>query len=701
MISASSQVAHRRHLTTAVIVLIVASAVGIRLYRLGVPDMWVDEFGQAVAASRPLRQLLQLVQKHHGATPVDYLVTSLMVRISREAGFLRLTAVLWGALSVYWIYRVTAYTASRKAAVVAALLLAVSPLHIRYSQELRFYSLFVLLCLVSTEALWQAWRRHTWRAWLIYGLLMLLTLYSHYYGLLILAFHAVWVLAKQLEASSLAQESTPRSGRVVAFIGLAFAVTVAFVPWMVYDAFHEQGLTNIELPIFSTELIIDVITQFSGQERSWWWLWTLFAVVGLIVQIRNSRPTGILWAVWVMASLPIIVILDLFGNYFFHIRQMLFVLPVFLILAATGVSSIVDAVSSALVRAGALRQPQIFQRAILTALTMTIVAATLPQVADYFQEDAQGRHEHWRAAILFIEQNHDRDSVVLAPRTEEYVEYLSQLTAERTKWVRTLAELKTLYEQGSPLWFLETPYIGHVDDHAEMQQWLWSEPHLTFDFGDRFQVYYLQAGKDVPDLWTTARHFTFPNTARMWADQGVALKQDDPQAALLAYEQAIALAGSVAEERVEYLNAAADISSRLGDFAKALRYYDQVLTIRPDYADALIKKGYMLLQLDDPAAAEVVLTTAVAQPGNDSYWLRRWLGVALIRLDRPEQALPHLLKALEYDSQAHDIRFMLGLAYKELEQNDEAAFWWRSYLDHQPSGPFASAARDGLDSISD
>ena len=86
------------------------------------------------------------------------------------------------------------------AGLIAAFLLAISPLHISYSREVWFYALFVLITLMATDVLWRAWKRNDFRAWVLYAGLMILGLYTHIYTGLILIFHAVWVLVKRISA---------------------------------------------------------------------------------------------------------------------------------------------------------------------------------------------------------------------------------------------------------------------------------------------------------------------------------------------------------------------------------------------------------------------------------------------------------------------------------------------------------------------
>ena len=58
--------------------------------------------------------------------------------------------------------------------------------------------------------------------------------------------------------------------------------------------------------------------------------------------------------------------------------------------------------------------------------------------------------------------------------------------------------------------------------------------------------------------------------------------------------------------------------------------------------------------------------------GQDSLILRFGLGQALIKSDEPEEAIGHLLKALEFDAEYSAAFKLLGKAYMQTQQNDLA-----------------------------
>jgi len=106
----------------------------------------------------PLGQLL--LHNIHG--PLHAFVVAMFRLVSENDGWLRLPGAAAGTASVALLFRWLRPRFGSRAALWGALLLAVSPLHIHYSQELRNYSFalcFVLLSLVQLDRLMERWTR--------------------------------------------------------------------------------------------------------------------------------------------------------------------------------------------------------------------------------------------------------------------------------------------------------------------------------------------------------------------------------------------------------------------------------------------------------------------------------------------------------------------------------------------------------------
>ncbi len=130
-------------------------ALALRILRLDFQPLWWDEGYSVWFATHPLAQMAALTaQDIH--PPLYYaLLHGWIGLLGAGPVALRLFSVLLGIVTIPVIYRTGLRLLSRRAALLAAFLLAISPLHVYYSQEVRMYGLVALL---STGVLATAWR---------------------------------------------------------------------------------------------------------------------------------------------------------------------------------------------------------------------------------------------------------------------------------------------------------------------------------------------------------------------------------------------------------------------------------------------------------------------------------------------------------------------------------------------------------------
>ncbi|CAN5324285.1 hypothetical protein BH24CHL10_BH24CHL10_01530 [soil metagenome] len=112
------------------------------------------------------------------------------------------------------VYALAKRLIGRRSAPIAAFLVAVHPLLVRYSQEARGYSLLVLVSTLSTLLLLRAIERPTMPRWVLYGALTGLSLYVHLFALVVVPAHCLLAL--------LHIRSIGRPAAVVAGFGSAF-----------------------------------------------------------------------------------------------------------------------------------------------------------------------------------------------------------------------------------------------------------------------------------------------------------------------------------------------------------------------------------------------------------------------------------------------------------------------------------------------
>jgi 4-amino-4-deoxy-L-arabinose transferase-like glycosyltransferase len=142
--------------------MVVLLAAVLRLVHLGHQGLWVDEMMTVtVATPKPGYPLWQLL-RHNIHGPLHTFVVAMFRLVSENDAWLRLPSALAGIASVPLLFAWMKPRFGARAALWGALLLAVNPLHIHYSQELRNYAFavcFVLLGCVQLDRLLAGWSR--------------------------------------------------------------------------------------------------------------------------------------------------------------------------------------------------------------------------------------------------------------------------------------------------------------------------------------------------------------------------------------------------------------------------------------------------------------------------------------------------------------------------------------------------------------
>jgi mannosyltransferase len=287
--------------------LILLLAFGLRLNRLEFHSLWSDEGISLNRSARPLDELLNTMPVEQ--LPGYFVLLHGWLALAGHTDFvLRFFSVWASVLAVAVIYRLGADLAStldsaqwgRRAATVAALLLAVNPLQLWYAQEARTYSWLMASALLST---WSFWRllsdvRPAHRAfplrrvdWLVYVISTTLTVYLHFYGFLVPIAHAfffaVWFALR-------------RDWRALRWwVSAGLTILALFLPWAprTFDIFRFEGWREPIDPWTIPWRFLLAYTSGEAAADSWrnglTWLYLALALLGLAGWWRQRQSAAL------------------------------------------------------------------------------------------------------------------------------------------------------------------------------------------------------------------------------------------------------------------------------------------------------------------------------------------------------------------------------------------------------------------------
>ena len=106
---------------------------------------------------------------------------------------MRVMSALLGALAIVFAYLWLKYKYGGAAAVVASLLMAISPIMVRYGQEMRMYTLVILIVFAATYFLQLAIDHGKKYWWVIYAILVAAGMWTHYFCAFAWCAHVVYL----------------------------------------------------------------------------------------------------------------------------------------------------------------------------------------------------------------------------------------------------------------------------------------------------------------------------------------------------------------------------------------------------------------------------------------------------------------------------------------------------------------------------
>jgi mannosyltransferase len=316
-------------------------ATALRLHMLGAKGFWMDESLSAAYMRLDLYNLARLLWRREGNMALFYLLERIWVQFGDSVAWYRGLSVIFSVATVPVIYAIGKRLFGTMAGVISALLLTVNAYHIRYAQDARSYSLVVFFVTLATYFLVRAVESGRRSDWNWYVAFSALSMYSHFFGILIVAAH--WVSLRALPQSSEAGEQAPQRAflRGAKQIGLwtlpvwVFITTtgVGTLSWM-----HRPGLNDLYV----------FLEQFAGNNGFRLLLLYLAGIaLAILAAMRVWRRYGRSSESWYYAlalswfTVPVMITLTAtLLHPVFLPRYVVIVLPGLILSATAGLSSV-------------------------------------------------------------------------------------------------------------------------------------------------------------------------------------------------------------------------------------------------------------------------------------------------------------------------------------------------------------------------
>jgi hypothetical protein len=281
----------RRGLLPRSLILIAAMAAVPRLAGLGHISLWLDEILGTLQTSGTLAEAWQALKLDQVHPPLWGLVNWLTQRATDSEPLRRLVPVAFGVATVVLLADFVARRFGRTTAVLAAVIAAFSPFHVRFSQELRPYSLGLMLLVLSLWLIARAVEHGKPRDWILVGVAL-------WAGLGTLYLVAVGLLPALAIVIGSGKPGAQLRGDLGKFVVVVAGAGIAFGPWIAVlgealSRAHEASATHWTLDLAASRWHFLTSAANDGDHATWVSL--IFAIVAMFGSWRCTKKS----AAWV------------------------------------------------------------------------------------------------------------------------------------------------------------------------------------------------------------------------------------------------------------------------------------------------------------------------------------------------------------------------------------------------------------------
>jgi uncharacterized membrane protein len=111
-------------------------------------SIWLDEAAQLLMSQKSLYTII-FERSGDFHPPLSYILYHFWMMVNQSEVWLRLMPVIFGVATVFVVYRIAQKLFGNRVAMISALLFAIAPYHIYYSQEIRMYSMATFFASLS------------------------------------------------------------------------------------------------------------------------------------------------------------------------------------------------------------------------------------------------------------------------------------------------------------------------------------------------------------------------------------------------------------------------------------------------------------------------------------------------------------------------------------------------------------------------
>ena len=202
--------------------LVIVAGAALRFATLDVQSLWSDEAITAQLLRMDFSGLLEAIPDSESTPPLYYVLGWIWAQVfgTGEVGLRSLPALL-GTATIGVVWALGRRLGSDRTALVAALLVALNPMLVWFSQEARAYALLALLAALAALLWLRALERQSAGSAAVWSAIAALAVSTHYYAIFLVAPQALWLVLHARDLRTRAAALAPLGVALAALAPLA------------------------------------------------------------------------------------------------------------------------------------------------------------------------------------------------------------------------------------------------------------------------------------------------------------------------------------------------------------------------------------------------------------------------------------------------------------------------------------------------
>ena len=434
--------------TIWILLLIIMLGLVLRINNLGTESFWYDEIGSIANSTIDLSTIFFRFQH----APVYFFFLRCWMKLVPTSEFwLRFPSVIFGVGSILLLYKLGKILFNKTVGLISSFLLSLSPFHLFYSQEVRHYSLFVFLTLLSMFFIIKIAKKQfiaDSKLYIYYALATVLLLFTHHFAIFVVFSQNLLFLLQKVKqkkkwiftqaimllvyltwfASYLTFFFQENEYLILGFSWIAKPTPLSFIN--IFRVFAYGGPDYGGSSFFVDPKLLSISPLLL-------YLLGAFLIWGMMSFSKKNSATLLFLVSWLFIPPLTMFILSYVFLPLFVERFFIFALPAYYLLVAKGINAVRNSLCKA-------------------SIPLLIAVFVWPALHFYYVEDIKIR---WNKAIDYIEANKKESNIILVSLTRhaQMFEYLRIKNNDRNKPLncRMEQELKARIYKGNFLYKIE------------------------------------------------------------------------------------------------------------------------------------------------------------------------------------------------------------------------------------------------------